>query len=612
MVAMVVASLHQFQSLPPCGAFQTVGTRGESVLVRRSARHSDCNAQRPPAFASVRSDGAGAAAGRRGPVAAAFVRGRRPPPGPSSLPTAVTATSLAATGGDGDGDSDNKKKKRKTATKAKAKAKAAGTKKRSSTKKPSPTDGESGRTRSTATAKGGVDDDDDDGVPIPDPPSASLDATTVASGRDDAAEMAPPPVMEAVPIPVAQLAASQREAELEMHAARQAAIRANTSPDGTYYGPLTRTPDMLQFDVTGGRPGAIIESEDELERKRVMFEELNSGKRTYEEEWLADYGYLEEEAYAMYTTDDPDAIDATTLGQYDITDLNTKFDWEWNPETDPDPNSIPSEGRYLAETEKDEEGVEKGYDPYFGPSNPVDERTLIGTVDSYMIDEKTRDEKMLTPQFRPGDPEIAYNEEIVRYRKSMDIIESYVDRFLPGDMPVPRNVAKWYGYPEPMRYPQKNYTNNRFTKVEHLTNFDELTPFRARQKAVELARAKNAEWLPPGVSQAWHREQRRPYEEVGTLVGTLRPGKIDGEILETIQPALKVLGSCAILLSIEGEGRVFRFHYHGLMKNRAGMEAWTETLIRDCGAEVTGVVFETGFRTRDPSYDGGDPYHGWN
>ena len=53
----------------------------------------------------------------------------------------------------------------------------------------------------------------------------------------------------------------------------------------------------------------------------------------------------------------------------------------------------------------------------------------------------------------------------------------------------------------------------------------------------ELARAKNAEWLPDGVSQRWHQEQRAPYEEVGTLVGTLKPGHCDPELVQLVQPA---------------------------------------------------------------------------
>ena len=245
----------------------------------------------------------------------------------------------------------------------------------------------------------------------------------------------------------------------------------------------------------------------------------------------------------------------------------------------------------------------------FGPSNPVDTRTKTGAVDSYMIDEESRNEAMLTPEFHPNDPEIVFNEEVIKLRKSLDIIESYTDEFLPNDLAVPRHVAKWYGYPEMIKYPPKNYTNNRFTKVEDLTNFDALDPHRARVRAVELARDNNAEWLPNGVSQQWHKDQRQIYEDHGTLVGSLRKGECDPDIVELIQPALKVLGSCAELLSIE-QDTVFRFHYHGLIKNKYGMACWTETLIRDCGVEVTGVVFETGFRKRDPAYDGGDPYYG--
>eukprot|EP00535_Pseudo-nitzschia_heimii_P008088 CAMPEP_0197183370 /NCGR_PEP_ID=MMETSP1423-20130617/7781_1 /TAXON_ID=476441 /ORGANISM="Pseudo-nitzschia heimii, Strain UNC1101" /LENGTH=577 /DNA_ID=CAMNT_0042633947 /DNA_START=168 /DNA_END=1901 /DNA_ORIENTATION=+ len=399
-----------------------------------------------------------------------------------------------------------------------------------------------------------------------------------------------------------------------------------TSTDGIYYGPQPKLPDAFQFDLTGGRPGTIIESEIELEEKEGIMKEVEindksaTGRKTYPQ-WLKnDYGFLQEDEDAEYDNDDPNAIDGSTLGQYDITDLNTKFDYEWNPETDDDPNLLETQMRddtipsanFVLETEKDEEGIEVGFDSLFGVSNPIDERTKIGTLDSYMVDVNTRDEKMLTPEFFPDDPEKAYNEDIVQYRKSMDIIETYQDEFLPKDMPVPRNVAKWYGYPEPLSLPPKNYTNNRFTKPEDLTNFDEMTPHRARERAVELARSNNAEWMPDGVSQSWHQEQRRPYEEQETLIGTLRKGHCDPDTLEMIKTALQVLGSSAELLSIEGEeNTVFRFHYHGLMKNKYGMSCWTETLLRDCGVDVTGVVFETGFRARDPAYDGGFAYHGW-
>ena len=268
--------------------------------------------------------------------------------------------------------------------------------------------------------------------------------------------------------------------------------------------------------------------------------------------------------------------------------------------------------KYLEETEKNDDGVEVGYDPIFGPSNPVDTRAILGSRDSFMIDELTKDDSMVPQQFPEGDPEIQYNEEVVQYRKSLEVMETYVDPFLP-DMEIPRHAARWHGYPEQMYFEPKEYTNNRFTDLDRKTDFDALDPYRARVKAVELARAKNAEWMPEEVSVAWHRGQRAPYEKYETLVGTYRKGTCDPEMVESIQTALNILGSSVDLLSIDthDEGSVFRFHYHGLMKNKFGMKCWTETLIEDCGVKVSGVVFETGFRKRDPAYDGGDKYFGF-
>ena len=380
-----------------------------------------------------------------------------------------------------------------------------------------------------------------------------------------------------------------------------------STPDDVYLGPSVELPDILNFDLTGGRPGAIIETEEQLSRKEEIFTEIKSGGRRYPD-WFNDYGVSEEDEGAEYDIDDPDAIDASTLGTWDVHDLESRFEYEWDPEADDDPNVIEEKSGFVAETEKDEEGIEVGYDPLFGPSNPVDTRAMVGVKDSYMIDENTKDDAMLAPEFPEGDLEIGYNSEIVQFRKTLDIIETYTDEFLPETLKVPRHVAKWYGYPEPMKYPPQKYTNNRFTEIGKLTNFDAMTPFDARTKAVELARSKNSEWMPEGKSLEWHEEQRKVYEEHGTLVGTLREGECDPDLVEMIQPALRVLGSCVELLSIE-QGTVFRFKYHGLIKNKFGMECWTETLIRDCGVEVTGVVFETGFRLRDPAYDGGDPYY---
>jgi hypothetical protein len=371
--------------------------------------------------------------------------------------------------------------------------------------------------------------------------------------------------------------------------------------------------------------------------------------------------------------DDSDSMDVSTLGTWTIQDLRSKFPYEFDPldPNDVDPNKAQLQQgntRYLSATPKDDDNVEIGYDPIFGPSNPLDTRTILGAIDSYMIDTETKNDGMLEPQFPiANDVEIEYNEEIVQFRKSLDILETYTDEFLPNDMIIPRRVATWYGYPEPMYLEPRNFTNNRFTDLDKMTNFDRMTPYDARKKAVELARSKNAEWLPSGVSQEWHTAQRAPYERYGTKIGTLQPGDCDAELVAMIQPALAILGSCCQLLSIEGcsvsstddvpdiaksllmdtddnaqsgtseaydtdddddddttaiqvmmtptttmvstSKTIYRFAYHGLMKNKYGMECWTTTLLQECGVPVTNVIFETGFRKRDPIYDGGDPWY---
>jgi hypothetical protein len=365
---------------------------------------------------------------------------------------------------------------------------------------------------------------------------------------------------------------------------------------------------MLDIITSGvaQRPGAVIETEEQLQRKEEILTEISSGIRQYPD-WMADYG--EDEADAVeYDTDDPTALDASTLGTWTIRDLKSKFEYEYDPAAgEADPN-VPPPGNYITQVAMDDDGVEIGYNPLYGPSSLMDTRTMIGARDSFMIDPDTRDDTMLTKEFQPGDLEIGYNEEVVKFRQSLNFIETYIDPFLGDDVPVPRHVAKWCGYPEQIAYPPKDYSNNRFTKPQDLTNFDDMPPTRARQRAVELARSKNAEWLPDGVSQAWHQQQRQPYDDVGTRVGTLQPGPCAPEIVEQIQPALSVLGSIVDLLSIE-QDTIFRFYYYGLIKNKRGMASWTETLIRDCGVDVTSVIFETGFRKRDPAYDGGDPWY---
>jgi hypothetical protein len=358
----------------------------------------------------------------------------------------------------------------------------------------------------------------------------------------------------------------------------------------------------------GRRPGAIIETEDQLVTKSKILKEMESKIRVYPDWLYEDYGELEQDSQSNYDIDDSDALDASTLGTWTIEDLRSKFDYEWDPNSDePDPNLVEMNQenvRYVEQNEIDEDGVEIGYDPIFGPSNPIDTRAILGAKESYMVDERTRDESMFPRQFDEDDPEFEYNEDVVQFRRSLDVMETYVDPFLPG-LEIPRHVAKWHGYPEQKYFEPKNFTNNRFT--ENPTDFDALPPYRARELAVQMARAKNAEWLPIDVSLQWHKQQREPYDKYNTLVGTLKKGDCDPDIVQLIQPVLKVLGSCADLLSIEGT--IFRFHYHGLIKNKYGIQCWTESMIQDCGVEVTSVIFETGFRKRDPLYDGGDPWY---
>ncbi|GKY90821.1 hypothetical protein MPSEU_000054900 [Mayamaea pseudoterrestris] len=386
-----------------------------------------------------------------------------------------------------------------------------------------------------------------------------------------------------------------------------------------YYAPREPPSEYLTYleAETQNRPGAILETEEQaLMREQIL---RDVAQRSAQDVLLLsdDYGELIDDEETKYVNaDDPDALDAETLGAWTMRDLQARYEYEWDPlapqtndNMDPNIRSVQKEmafgASFVTEAPIDDEGIEVGWDPVFGHSNPIDSRTMIGSRNSFMTDIRTRNESMLEPQFAPHDPELALNDQVVQFRNTLEVIETTIDPFLPDTLPVPIHVAKWHGYPEPDGFEPKNYTNNRFT--DNPTNFDEMTPFRARQRAVELARSKNAEWLPAGVSQAWHAKERAPYEAYQTLVGTLRKGECDANIVDQIQPALQIFGSCTELLSIK-DG-VFRFHYHGLIKNKYGMNAWMESLLQDTGVEVTGVIFETGFRKRDPAYDGGDPYY---
>ncbi|KAL7441759.1 hypothetical protein ACHAXH_008350 [Discostella pseudostelligera] len=357
------------------------------------------------------------------------------------------------------------------------------------------------------------------------------------------------------------------------------------------------------------RFAASSETETDAQIRDRILHEIDAGLRSYTQsdmKLLSDYGEPED-ALAL-EDDDDDAIDASTLGQWDESDLQDKFDYEWFPELgDADPNNLDTSYEYVETIPLDEEGNEVGYNPIFGPSNPIDGRTILNPPDSYVIDEKTRDDRLVPQDFPDGDPERDANAQITAFRKSLRQVETYTDPYLK--MEVPRHTAKWHGYPEQLSYPKKEYMNNRFTKPEDKTDFDALGPALARKVAVQMARAKNNEWLPAGTSASYHASKIAIYKEKGVITGSTLSGDVDESIVTKIQPALDVLGDVVELLSIE-VGTVFRFKYHGLIKNKRGMEAWAGVLIRNCDVECTGVVFETGYRKRDPAYDGGDRWYG--
>jgi hypothetical protein len=370
--------------------------------------------------------------------------------------------------------------------------------------------------------------------------------------------------------------------------------------------PTSRSTSTTALSAAANKKkSAAAPKETDTEIRDRILAEIDSGMRQYPS-WISEYGEPEDEL--ALDDDDDDAIDAATLGQWDEKDLEDKFDYEWDPdEGDEDPNNLDPACEYAAPFELDEEGIEVGYDPVFGRSNPIDGRTILNPPDSYVIDAKTRDDSLVPQDFPDGDPEIKLNEDITALRKSLKIVETHTDPFLK--MEVPNHAAKWHGYPEQLSFPKQDYMNNRFTKPEDATDFDKLGPARARQMAVQLARSRNNEWLPEGTSEAYHASKTAIYKEKGVITGSTLPGQADPALVAKIQPALDVLGDVVELLSIEVD-TVFRFKYHGLIKNKRGMEAWAGVLIRNCDVDCTGVVFETGFRKRDPAYDGGSHWYG--
>jgi len=116
------------------------------------------------------------------------------------------------------------------------------------------------------------------------------------------------------------------------------------------------------------------------------------------------------------------------------------------------------------------------------------------------------------------------------------------------------------------------------------------------EKAQQMARMNNNVWLEEGITESYWEKKNEPME--GILAGTTKHGTLPApEVMERAAPVFKILGNIAELLSVEGG--CWRFKYYGQIKNKRGMEFYTEKLLRDEGLECTGVRFETGGRVRD-------------
>jgi len=251
---------------------------------------------------------------------------------------------------------------------------------------------------------------------------------------------------------------------------------------------------------------------------------------------------------------------------------------------------------YFNETMVDDDGVEIGWDPVFGPSNPIDSRAILSKIDSYMVADHTRDDSMLIAM-TPLDEE-EFNDEISRIQRERRKLETYRDPYLNVD--VPRYAKPWYGEwnMDENPYSEKDWMNNRFTKLEDKSDVKNMTAYNARKHAVFLARSNNNEWLPEGYAQNRLSQTTQLFQERNILAGSLKRGDVDPTLLTELEPVLKKIGGVVEILSIE-DG-VYRFHYRGPMKHRKGIQNWTDMMMKDLGIRFTGVFFETGVRKVDP------------
>jgi len=361
---------------------------------------------------------------------------------------------------------------------------------------------------------------------------------------------------------------------------------------------------------------SLIETDEELETKGEFLAKVERGEVTMPDfywEQYHTYPEFDAEPWKPDSVEELSRLDPREEFDPDESDYPLIRDSLWDPEKgDDDPNELlTSMYEYLPGPPVDEEGVEMGWDPLDGSSCPFDYRTIVNHAESFLIDSRTRvvPRNDTAPEFLKGDPEVEFNSEIRNFRKSLRIVESYIEPWTK--QPYPAHVQKWVGYPEQENIPSRPKHLNYFTKEEDKAEWDKLTPWRAKRLAFQYARSWNCEWLPEGYSESRHNAKTAVFVEKGLRIGTYQKGPIDEEVHKSILPALDVFGNVVELLEIMNEGRSFRFQYWGLIKNKLGMEAWMKQLIEEeCLVPCDGVLFESGWRYRDHFREGGDPWWG--
>lgn len=93
---------------------------------------------------------------------------------------------------------------------------------------------------------------------------------------------------------------------------------------------------------------------------RILYE-IDTGSYctfdTTDTQLLPAYGDPEDDALLTEEDDDPTAIDASTLGQWDASDFEAKFDYEWDPNAgETDPNIRDPRYTYVSTIEVDNDG----------------------------------------------------------------------------------------------------------------------------------------------------------------------------------------------------------------------------------------------------------------